>query len=106
MWRTGPVSVCVHLHDGRSRRCHQDQIRSRTVETPNLVGVDESTLPQTPPAEIVTRGDDQLKMIPEVPQLPLDRASSEPLPEPATLRKEYPRRVRKPVIRYVYKPKC
>ena len=50
--RTGPVSVCVQLHDGRSRRCHHDQIWSRTVETPNLVGVDESTLPQTPPAEI------------------------------------------------------
>ena len=108
--RTGPVSVCVQLHDGRSRRCHHDQIRSRTVETPNLVGVDESTLPQTPPAEIGTRGDDQLEMIPEAipeaPQLPLDSASSEPLPEPATVRKEYPRHVRKPVIRHGYESKC
>ena len=77
------------------------------METPNLVGVDESTLPQTPPAKVGTRGDDQLEMIPdEAPQLPLDSASSEPLPEPATVRKEYPRRVRKPVIRYGYEPEC
>ena len=30
--RTGPVSFHIQLSDGRERRCHQDQIRSRAVQ--------------------------------------------------------------------------
>ena len=30
--KTGPVSFLARLEDGRERRCHQDQLRLRTVE--------------------------------------------------------------------------
>ena len=35
--KTGPVSFLVELSDGRQRRCHQDQVRIRTVPvTPEM----------------------------------------------------------------------
>ena len=30
--QTGPVSLLVKLADGRFRRCHQDQVRTRHVQ--------------------------------------------------------------------------
>ena len=49
--RTGPVSFLVKLSDGRDRRCHQDQVRKRTVrvdaplQTPDLEGVSDVLAP-------------------------------------------------------------
>ena len=56
------MSVCVKLQNGHSRRCHFDQIRFRTVETPRLTEVDHITPEaQILPAEFVTaRSDDQV----------------------------------------------
>ncbi len=34
--QTGPVSFAVVLSDGRHRRCHQDQVRKRLLETEPL----------------------------------------------------------------------
>ena len=32
--KTGPVSYRVKLNNGKTRRCHQDQVRKRSVEIP------------------------------------------------------------------------
>jgi len=34
--RTGPVSFLAKLKNGSERHCHQDQIRSRTVQEENV----------------------------------------------------------------------
>ena len=47
--RTGPVSCKVRLEDGRIRRCHQDQVRSRFMEMPpeSPTEFDTTTTPAT-----------------------------------------------------------
>ena len=42
--KTGPVSFVVKLTDGRVRRCHQDQVRRRSVEVPQDDSVDSEIL--------------------------------------------------------------
>ena len=44
--KRGPVSFRVRLSDGQERRCHQDQIRSRTVN----VTLEPTIETETPPA--------------------------------------------------------
>ena len=48
--KTGPVSFVVKLTDGRVRRCHQDQVRRRSVEVPQDSSVDSEIL--VPPTEV------------------------------------------------------
>ena len=38
--KTGPVSYHVKLTDGRHRRCHQDQIRFRSVDIQKRVTIE------------------------------------------------------------------
>ena len=95
--QTGPISFRVKLTNGQSRRCHQDQIRKRSVcvDIPdedaeldigsgsNVPAVEESI-----PKDTVDTA---------VPPVAAPRsASSIPVPE----RKSYPKRVRLPVERY------
>ena len=52
--RTGPVSFRVKLTDGRIRRCHQDQIRNRSVEMPQEPNTESditvpTSMPTVPP---------------------------------------------------------
>ncbi len=64
MEKVGPVSYKVELTNGQERRCHQDQVRLRYVELPNITEPGESQEP------IVMRD----------PEL----ASTEPVPRPET----------------------
>ena len=45
--RTGPVSFRVKLQDGRVRRCHLDQVRSRSVNVPQVVEYPNVDVPAT-----------------------------------------------------------
>ena len=50
--RTGPVSFKVRLEDGRTRRCHQDQVRNRSVEMPQELHTEpDTTIPTTVSSE-------------------------------------------------------
>ena len=52
--KTGPVSFKVKLVDGRIRRCHQDQIRKRTVEVhPRSTSEESDTTPSVVPGILV-----------------------------------------------------
>ena len=46
--RTGPVSFRVKLTDGRDRRCHQDQLRERSVEVPQNSGSESKVIVPSP----------------------------------------------------------
>ena len=109
---TGPVSFLVRLADG-NRRCHQDQVRRRSVDiqedvipepevTPE-VGVSlpptEPTVPPTPSVPIPTE-----TLNPSVPADPIpsettDASSNVTTPIDRT-DKSYPKRNRKPVERF------
>ena len=78
------MSVRVKLQNGHSRRCHFDQIRFRTVETPRLTEVDHATPEaQNSPAEIVTTTSDDQVETPEVSKEPPEHSSDESPQEPA-----------------------
>ena len=53
--RTGPVSFKVKLTDGRLRRCHQDQVRNRSVDLPQESHTESDvTVPATVPSSPTT----------------------------------------------------
>ena len=93
--KTGPVSCTVKLDDGRSRRCHQDQVRKRFKEIAPPEEEPDVDIPKQSPEVIVDPKTDEL---PEVEALP---GSHEPKVTPAVdAKKIYPRRERKPVDRF------
>ena len=104
--KTGPVSFVVKLTDGRVRRCHQDQLRRRSVEVHMDSSVDsevsvsptEISLPHTSSTELPVPTPETNVEGPSVMDPTLvtkDTAISSNLAE-----KTYPKRTRTPVIRF------
>ena len=103
--KTGPVSFRVKLTDGRMRRCHQDQVRKRSVDLPRESNTEsDSTLPAIVPTEpttaspesptIVESGTDaERNTSPELTDSAVEQSSSNSA-------KTYPKRSRNPVERY------
>ena len=100
--KTGPVSYRVKLANGNIRRCHQDQIRKRSVEIrspqdsnlePELPDIEEDSMPtehsNRETTESSTNG---------APTLPASNAD-EPVVSPNPVR-SYPTRNRTPVVRF------
>ena len=116
--KTGPVSFHVLLTDGRERRCHQDQIRLRTVEVQvpdRSVKLEDLVIPTSPEVATPTitssnttessptaAGTGPTSTAPAVPEsLPLvvsDPGATTTAPEPT--KKTYPKRNRIPRDRY------
>lgn len=102
---TGPVSFLVKLNDGRQRRCHQDQIRRRTVTLPpppdqtDAEILEDVVIPSTEPPAPSVPADATPIVHPE--QVPTSVATpARPL---TTELKTYPKRDRIP--RTWYEPK-
>ena len=111
---TGPVSFQVKLDDGRTRRCHQDQIRIRVIAPDMPPESDDGSLentsdiviplssfegePQASEVESLTLGSDSPPSDPPGPS-GIPPESSEPDVMPPTA-KSYPSRSRVPPDRY------
>ena len=104
---TGPVSFLVQLDDGRQKRCHQDQLRSRVASiipdsstelqdlAPEFVdGPSPSSIAPTSTAET----DQRTMQDPSVETAP-ETMSSPVVPSDSTIR-SYPKRNRKPPERF------
>jgi hypothetical protein len=107
--KTGPVSFRVKLNDGRTRRCHQDQVRNRSVNMPSESNTEsDSTVPTTVPTEPTpvstespattdpgtnTEGDTSSETPPELTDSAVEQSSNNSA-------KSYPKRSRNPVQRY------
>ncbi len=88
-YREGPVSFAVVLSDGRHRRCHQDQVRKRLLETePLATEVTLSSDPKMDDPETVPREPETGPMEPDIVRGPVEAAV-------ATPPKTYPKRDRK-----------
>ena len=124
--KTGPVSFVVQLTDGRDRRCHQDQLRRRTVtsedsddseEPPpeSSVIVPEFGTSYSPATPVQSSMDDPASESP--PDMSPDISSANPTddsethdaeptvetpdpPDNSPTIRSYPTRVRNPVNRY------
>ena len=100
---TGPVSYVVKLTDGRTRRCHQDQLRTRTIAaSPPANQVDADILEElpVPSAEPESVQEDSPASLPEGGS-PSPSASPESVPAPSAVPtihpvKAYPKRKRVP----------
>ena len=90
--KTGPVSFVVQLSDGRERRCHQDQLRFRTVD----VTVEELIETETPSPH----SEDIELPSPSDTNVPSSSDQVSPTPSEPPPRKTYPTRVRTTVQRY------
>ena len=95
---TGPVSFRVRMSDGRLRRCHQDQVRNRSVDTPLVLPTESPTIPSTesefPAAPTNEPLEDSNQPEPVQPPEPIEPS------KPSTSVKVYPKRNRKIVDRY------
>ena len=100
--KTGPVSYRVKLANGTIRRCHQDQVRKRSVEVlppqdssqePELPDFEETSMPTESSNRETTESSTN-----GVPPLPASKAD-EPVVSPSPV-KSYPRRNRAPVVRF------
>ena len=83
--RTGPVSFCVAMDQGVVRRCHQDQLRSRSVASVSDPIVSETTEESPLPDITADVGDSE------------SPGHNPPLSTPA---RAYPSRVRNPPDRF------
>ena len=83
--RTGPVSFCVAMDQGVVRRCHQDQLRSRSVASVSDPIVSETTEESPLPDNAADVGDSE------------SPGHNPPLSTPA---RAYPSRVRNPPDRF------
>ena len=107
--KTGPVSFVVKLTDGRVRRCHQDQLRRRSVEVHLDSPVDsevsvsptEVSLPLTSPTEPSIRTPESDVEGPSAmdPTLITKDAVVTAIPSNLT-EKAYPKLTHTPVIRF------
>lgn len=108
--KTGPVSYQIRLDDNRIRRCHVDQIRSRSVEVPPTNVVPDLPVVVTPntadsgsmePSSVSDSATDLVVMVPEE-----SGEANGPDPTPSvtvtetSTPKVYPRRQRKTLNRY------
>ena len=103
--RTGPVSFHVKLDDGRIRRCHQDQIRNRSVEMPRESHTDDTTTPATVLSEpsTVSKGSPAADAGSHTEEMSADtqRSNETSVDNSSTeTAKTYPKRCHNPVERY------
>ena len=98
---TGPVSFGVRMQDGRTRRCHQDQVRTRSVDVPPVVATEALEIPvkETSSNEPPVTSQSSESSVPESVEPPVPPQTVEPS-QPATSVKVYPKRSRKTVDRY------
>ena len=105
---TGPVSFHVELSDGRTRRCHLDQLRNRSVDVPQPL---EVPVPSPPPVAVpdeplVHQPPAENPSLPAEPGVSGDASHAERDPEPPVVEtssapaKRYPCQHRKTVIRF------
>ncbi len=109
--KTGPVSFHVLLTDGRERRCHQDQLRLRTVDVQipdRPVELDDLAISASPEVATPTASSSTFSTSNEagtssttptvtesVPPMVADSGATVTAPTPA--RKAYPKRTRTPL---------
>ena len=107
--KTGPVSFRVKLTDGRMRRCHQDQVRKRSVDLPRESNTEsDSTLPAIVPPEPTTASPESPTIVESGTDAEGDmsRNTSSELTDSAVEQsssnsaKTYPKRSRNPVEKY------
>ena len=86
------------MSDGRLRRCHLDQVRNRSVDTPLVLPTESPTIPSTesefPAAPTNEPLEDSNQPEPVQPPEPIEPS------KPSTSVKVYPKRNRKIVDRY------
>ena len=106
---SGPVSFYVLLEDGRRKRCHQDQLRSRVAdggEPGTSQGDPDSSFPvtsfpsseETPPQG--TEPPDSFQTVDSPTPTPSPTESNTPVQPTETTAQRYPRRQRKPTVRF------
>ena len=85
---TGPVSFRVQLDDGRVRRCHQDQLRSRWLpdevqreETPSAEEEEDVLMPSLPQSADLPAVEVPAAEVPEPPAAPEPVVEVQPQPE-------------------------
>lgn len=106
--KTGPISFTAKLADGRYRRCHQDQIRQRTVEVSQDSAVEPEVsfpptvipVPSVTPPEISVPNDESNDDVPEITDSDTTESDPAEITPTSTTEKTYPKRNRAPVIRY------
>ena len=105
--KTGPVSFLVKLQDGRIRRCHQDQLRCRSVSVPQLQESTTESDTDIVTAELCESSSSYIEPSPNTRELPMEGGETnqptDTTVEPVAteeLAKAYPRRSRHPVDRY------
>ena len=103
--KTGPVSFVVKLTDGRVRRCHQDQVRRRSVEVSQDDSVDSEIL--VPPIEVSSPPTSPDFAVPTPEMSTEGQNTMDPTSDTAVTavpsdvsEKTYPKRSRNPVIRF------
>ena len=113
--KTGPVSYRVRLANGKTRRCHQDQVRKRSVEVPQdshrEPDIPDIVIPPSLP-ETTSANTESSTASPASETMPTENTNSEPAsPDPIptnpdavrvnpTREKSYPKRNRVPVERF------
>ena len=111
--KSGPVSYRVKLANGKTRRCHQDQVRKRSVEVsqdssrePDIPDIvipsPETTVPSPSNTEFSNASPASESTTTESTNS--EPASNDPVPDAAevnpTPEKSYSKRNRAPVVRY------
>ena len=84
--KTGPVSYRVRLANGKTRRCHQDQVRKRSVEVPQdshrEPDIPDIVIPPFSP-ETTSANTESSTASPASETMPTENTNSEPaLPDP------------------------
>ena len=112
--KTGPVSYRVRLENGKERRCHQDQVRKRSVtiqqESPCVLDTPDLVIPM--PEGIVLPSNDSTSSKSNSSSTPATNESMQPTPssvapaspnktvDTTSKEKVYPKRNRVPVVRF------
>ena len=110
---TGPVSFRVLLDDGRERRCHQDQIRSRVADGSQQLSIElqdpsadviDTPSPESIAVDTTVEGDHEIVQSPLINTTP---ESSLPMSASASsITRSYPQRNRKPPERFKPATQC
>ena len=106
--KTGPVSFKVRLESGRIRRCHQDQVRNRSVEvsqeshtelgtTAPDTGSSEPSTTSTESPTTDSEAANETATLNKTPPEPTDKAADN---SPTETARTYPKRSRNPVDRF------
>ena len=105
---SGPVSLCVKLHDGQLRRCHVDQVRYRSVSVPFVPEVADSPVVTVPVASEQVTMEPIQESSPKTGVAESEQSTETPCPGPEpesnaispSQVRVYPKRVWRPLDRY------